>query len=320
MPKVSVIVPIYGVEKYISRCAISLMEQTLDDMEFIFVNDCTKDNSIEVLEQTLLSYPSRKNQIRIINKQNNEGVSFARKTGLENASGEYIGFCDSDDWVDKTMYEKLYKKANEKNYDYVKCSHTVSDGVGDLSISHVRIPETNDKKEVIAQLLRCRGANSIWDTITKRSIYSKSTFVFTKDAMLEDFFLASQIIDNSSSFGVVDEPLYYYFQNPESICNVPSDDAFVKRGKQAKDNIDWILNYFHSNYGDMFKKDEVVLKNVPRRIIIPIMKDSSYYSLWKSLFPGNSFKYLCSPFVSRTLKLQYFLVEVHLYPLYKKFW
>ena len=319
MPKVSVIVPIYGVEKYISRCAISLMEQSLEDMEFIFVNDCTKDKSIDVLEHTLLSYPSRRSQVRIISKQINEGVSYARKTGLENACGEYIGFCDSDDWVAKTMYEKLYEKAIRYDLDYVKCGHIVSDGINDLSYSPVRIPETTDRKEVIAQLLRCRGGDSIWDTITKRDIYNKSTFEFTKNAMLEDFFLAAQIIENSSSFGVVNESLYYYFKNPESICNVPSEDAFIKRGKQSKDNIEWILNYFHSKYGDSFKKDEVVLKNIPRRIIIPIMKDPSYYSLWSSFYPGNSWKYLCSPYVSPTLKIQYLLVVLHLYPLYKRF-
>jgi len=294
------------------------MEQTLDDMEFIFVNDCTRDHSMEVLDEILASYSSRRHQVKVINKPKNEGISFARKTGLEQAIGQYVGFCDSDDWTDRTMYEKLYNKAVSTNLDYVKCGHVVSDGDRTLFVDSVRIADTTEKKDVIADLLRCRGVNSIWDTITRKEILDQAQLTFTENPMLEDFFLASQIIENCTSFGVVREPLYYYFQNPESICNVPSEGAFIKRGVQAKKNIDWILNYYHKIYGNRFVNDEVVLKNVPRRIIIPIMKNSSNYSLWNSFFPGNSWKYICSPYVSWILKLQYLLVVLHLYPIYKR--
>ena len=99
MPKVSVIVPVYGVEKYIERCARSLFEQTLDDMEFIFVDDCTKDESIEVLKRVIDLYPVRKDQVKIIHHAVNKGLSRARETGVNAATGDYIGHCDSDDWV-----------------------------------------------------------------------------------------------------------------------------------------------------------------------------------------------------------------------------
>lgn len=83
MPKVSVIIPVYGVEKYIERCARSLFEQTLDDIEFIFVNDCTLDNSINVLETTLEEYPKRKSQVQIINFEQNQGAAKAREIGMK---------------------------------------------------------------------------------------------------------------------------------------------------------------------------------------------------------------------------------------------
>ncbi len=97
MLKVSVIIPVYGVEKYIERCTRSLFEQTLDDMEFIFVNDCTKDNSIAIIERIAEEYPLRKSQIHILNHQVNKGLPIARQTGLRVATGEYIAHCDSDD-------------------------------------------------------------------------------------------------------------------------------------------------------------------------------------------------------------------------------
>ena len=128
MPKVSVIVPIYGVEKYIGRCAVSLFEQTLDDLEFIFVNDCTLDKSIEILKTTLENYPQRKVQTKILTMSKNSGLPAVRKYGVQHATGEYIIHCDSDDWIDINAYEMLYEKASSGNYDIVFCNLCLSDG------------------------------------------------------------------------------------------------------------------------------------------------------------------------------------------------
>lgn len=318
MPKISVVIPVYGVEAYIERCARSLFEQTLDDMEFVFVNDCTPDNSIDVLVSTLNLYPQRKGQVIIINKEKNEGASYARKTGIEHATGEYIGFCDSDDWVDISMYKRLYEYAIKGGFEYVKCSHYVSDGIKTLSVNNVKFSSSPNKEEVLRKLICCRGADSVWDSITQRGVFQSNKFVFTQNPMLEDFVLSAQILEYSSSYGVVREPLYYYFQNPDSVCNTPSQESYIKRGKQASENIEWILGFIHSRYGNTFAKEEVILKNVPRRLIIPIMKESSNYPIWNSFFPGNTIPYLCSSFVTRKLKFQYLLVVLHLYPLFKR--
>ena len=120
MIKVSVCIPVYGVEKYIERCARSLFEQTImDGIEFIFVNDCTKDKSIEILEQVVEKYPQRKNHVKIINRQRNGGLVAARNTALEHAAGDYIIHCDSDDWVDRDLYEKMYEQAVVSGADLV---------------------------------------------------------------------------------------------------------------------------------------------------------------------------------------------------------
>ena len=122
--KVSVCIPVYGVEKYIERCARSLFEQTMrDGIEFIFVNDCTPDKSIEILEKVLAEYPHRKKQTQIINHEKNSGLVAARKTGLAHATGEYIIHCDSDDWVELNMYEKMYHAAKAADADMVYCDY-----------------------------------------------------------------------------------------------------------------------------------------------------------------------------------------------------
>lgn len=117
MPKVSVIIPVYGVEKYIERCACSLFEQTLKDIEFVFVNDCTPDHSIEVLQSVVARYPQR--DVKIVHHEKNKGLAGARKTGFQHASGEFLACCDSDDWMDLDAYESLLKVAEEQNADIV---------------------------------------------------------------------------------------------------------------------------------------------------------------------------------------------------------
>ena len=116
--KVSVIVPIYNVEKYLRKCLDSLVNQTLKDIEIICINDGTKDNSVDIVNEYLQKYPN----VILIN-QENQGLGMARNNAMKHAKGDYIAFVDSDDWVDLNMYEVLYNKAIETNADIVECDY-----------------------------------------------------------------------------------------------------------------------------------------------------------------------------------------------------
>lgn len=316
MPKVSVIIPIYGVEEYIERCARSLFEQTLDDMEFVFVDDCTKDNSITILENVIKDYSNRQKQIKIIHHDVNKGLSHARETGVKSATGEYIGHCDSDDWVSAQMYESMYNKAVDNNLDFVKCGHYVSNG-HDYTAVEVFGGEEISSEDAIRYLLLWRGWNSIWDTLVKRSIYLENRIEFTDFPMLEDFFVTSQVLMNTKSIEIVNEPLYYYYVNPYSISNNPEISAIVKRGVQAEKNIYYITDILNRKYGDKFKEEELILKTVPRRILVPIMRNYSNYKYWNQLKAPKLFRLMNSKMWHRSLKLQYFLINVRLYPIFK---
>ncbi len=115
--KVSIIVPVYNVEKYLKRCLDSLISQTLKDIEIICVNDGSKDNSDKILEE----YARKDSRIIIIN-QENQGISVARNNGMDIAKGKYVGFVDSDDWVDSDFFEKLYNAAEKNNAQMAVCS------------------------------------------------------------------------------------------------------------------------------------------------------------------------------------------------------
>ena len=130
--KVSIIVPVYNVEKYLRQCVDSIVNQSLKEIEIICINDGSTDNSLQILE----GYAQRDKRIKIINKRN-EGLSTARNTGMEYATGEYIGFVDSDDFINEKMYENLYKNAKSNKSDIVMCPAYVFDNNN---------PELNPKK------------------------------------------------------------------------------------------------------------------------------------------------------------------------------
>lgn len=121
MIKVSVIVPIYQVAAYIERCARSLLEQTLENVELIFVDDCSPDESMQILQTVLAEYPERRVKVRVVRHVGNQGLPAARNTGLALAEGKYIFHFDSDDWAENTLLERLYDAAEEADADFVWC-------------------------------------------------------------------------------------------------------------------------------------------------------------------------------------------------------
>ena len=122
--KVSVLVPIYGVEKYIGQCAKTLFAQTYADIEYVFVDDCTPDRSIEVLQQILAEYPQRKNQVRIIRHEHNRGLGAARKTAFDATTGDFVLNVDSDDHLPLDAVEKLVACQQQTGADIVSGSYS----------------------------------------------------------------------------------------------------------------------------------------------------------------------------------------------------
>lgn len=231
MPKVSVIIPIYGVEKYIERCARSLFEQTLDDIEYIFINDCTKDYSIEILQSIMEEYPHRKKQIQIKDMPYNSGLAAVRKYGISLAKGEYIIHCDSDDWVEKEMYETMYKKAIENNADTVCC------GVFIEYDSHTTIANYNEKYnehqlmyDVIAPINMLYFA--MWNRLVSKKIYQRYNIIpFTNINMWEDVGTITRIRFHSSCNIIINKALYHY--NRTNILS-------ITHNKQLKNSLEKI--------------------------------------------------------------------------------
>lgn len=129
-PRVSVIIPVYNVEAYSERCARALFEQTLDDIELIFVDDCSPDHSVDVIRNVLEDYPHRREQTMILRHSTNKGVAAARTTGMKAMTGEYMAHCDPDDMPTAEMYARMYAAARDNDADIVSCMYEENPGDG----------------------------------------------------------------------------------------------------------------------------------------------------------------------------------------------
>lgn len=314
-PKVSVIVPIYGVEAYIERCAVSLFEQTLDDIEYIFVNDCTPDNSMAILAEVLSRYPQRREQVRIINQPKNLGAAKAREDGIKAARGEYIIHCDSDDWVEKNMYQLLYEKAIADNSDMVICDWYESDGKN----SNIRCPKLNLDADLLSGIINISIGGSLWNKLVARNIYS--TLVFYPTAhMMEDFAYLVQLVHKCKNIGYLELPLYYYFIRPDSICHEEGESALVKRWSQAVANTEIACKYaIKEGFYKEYEKDFLTLKFNIRGFLMPLMKQNNrYWKEWIYCFPELNWKFLGLKSKPLSIKVIFLITMMGLYPLFSK--
>lgn len=207
---ISVIIPVYNVEQYIERCATSLFKQTLQSIQYIFVNDCSKDRSIEILETIIDRYPQRHSDIKIINHNQNQGLASARNTGRSIAEGEYIIDCDSDDWVDTNAYEILYKKAKQTNADITICGFYYE---YENKVIQSIPKKYKTKEEILKDSLNGKLHNSCCNKLVKQELYTNNNIKCIDGInMLEDTFVMTRLIYHARTIEVLPNCLYHYFQ------------------------------------------------------------------------------------------------------------
>ena len=245
--KVSVIVPVYKVERCIERCVRPLMEQTMKDgIEFIFINDCTPDNSMMILQNVIREYPERQDQVVIINNEKNLGVFNTRKKGIEIARGEYIGWCDSDDWCEKDMFEKMFNLAFERALDIVVCNYKL---VSDSNICTISLVPSRTPQEAILNSYHKRTFRGhLVIHLVRREFYLQCRNDVVSTNFGEDLFLLYHVYYYSASVGYVNTPLYYYWiDNKKSLTH--SIDWSKSAWLVQQDNLERIERLYYQNGG-----------------------------------------------------------------------
>lgn len=231
--KVSVIVPVYNVEKYIKKCLNSLVNQTLDEVEIVVVNDGSPDNSQKIIDEYTKKYKNIKSYVK-----ENGGLSDARNYGIKRATGKYISFVDSDDYIRKDMLEKMYNYAIQKNFDVVVCDsiNVYSDGTEILIKSNNNYSDDDVKNYIISPPMACTR-------LFKKSIFDK--IEFKKNIYYEDLEMTPKVINLTKKIGFVSDGLYYYVQRDGSIMkqNV-FNDKLLNIFDVLKSNKDLLENEF----------------------------------------------------------------------------
>lgn len=216
--RISLIVPIYGVEKYIAKFAESALDQTYQDLQFIFVNDGTKDRSMEILRELIANrYAHLQSRIVIVDKENG-GLPSARKAGLDVAEGEYVLFADSDDWMETDAVEKVMAKADETDADIVYFD-LIKEYGNRTSYKRERDYTGETKDDFIVNMFNYKSFGYTVTKCFKRRLYTENVIYFPKLGMHEDIYLMSQIIFYAKSLVHIPEALYHYRKdNPDSFC------------------------------------------------------------------------------------------------------
>lgn len=309
---ISVIVPVYNVEKYLKKCVDSIVNQTYKNLEIILVDDGATDNSGKICDELV----ELDNRIKVYHKKNG-GLSDARNYGVERATGDYIGFVDSDDYIDAEMYEKLYEAIKKENVDVAECNLKIVYPEKTDLFTDQKYYQICNKQEYLEEYLKIEKIfGSACVRLTKVDIAKKLKFPVGK--LYEDTYYAYDLIGIVDKYVIVDNPYYNYLMRENSITN-------AKFNPRIFDLIE-IVEKFHTN----------VYKNYPSlKEAADCRKMYAYFSVLNSIlleedFKNNSFykqiidyfkeeytKLLRNKYITRNRKLSVLLIKFSI-NLYRK--
>ena len=317
MPKVSVVVPVYKVETFIERCARSLFEQTLDDIEYLFIDDASPDRSVEILLRILEEYPHRKEQVKIHHMDRNSGQAIVRQWGIQNSSGEYIIHCDSDDWVEKDAYENLYLYAISNKCDIVLHDYFVSDEV-ERKVVKLYYSDV-EKNNFISAIISGEKKGALWMALVNRKIYLEREILFPVGDMTEDSTLLIQMLWLADNIGYLSKPYYSYYCNVNSITNSLSVASCEKKFKDSCNNTILIEKFLNEHCCTLFKEDILIRKLSNINLLLPAIYKLPYYLKWRYTYPNIFSQILRSKRLSWAVKGKIILAYCGFYPVYHFF-
>ena len=206
-PKVSIIVALYNKQKDIKKCLQSLLKQTLEDIEIIVVNDCSTDNSLEVVRKI------KDKRIKVINNRKNKGIGKTRNIGIAHAKGEYIGFVDADDYVEKKMYEAYYNFVTKNNLDLLTSDYykIINSKKNYFKVDNFEFTNINCNKNII-NLINYGPCNKLF----KKDLIINNNIMFSETTKFEDVIFVAKAISKAKKVGYLNEAYYNYVIHDKS--------------------------------------------------------------------------------------------------------
>ena len=309
---ISVIVPLYNSVPYIKKCVEHLCKQTIGNkLELVFVDDGSSDDSVDKVKYYLNEFHFR-GSFKVMVHHENKGAAVARIDGIMAATGEYVIFCDSDDWMESDMCEKMLELAYKNGSDLVICDY-----VNDYSDK----PSNKSSKCYISpylhHLLLCRVTGSLCNKLVKRDIFFTPGFVFPQHSFCEDYVYSIQYAILCDTISYLPEAMYHYCHRKGSIVMADNEESINRRIYENLENYNnVILILKQSGLFSEFQNEIIALKLIIKNSILLYLPRKGYYAKWKKTFPELTFEILRCKEVSFRSKIKYFLTLSGVFPLY----
>lgn len=280
MSKVSIIVPVYRVEKYIEKCVRSIFEQSYPNLEIIIVDDCTPDKSVQIIKDVLQEYPLRKSQVSILSQSKNKGVASARKRALDSITGDYCIQFDSDDYVEPRMIEEMLELANKNNADIVVCDINL---IYNNITTHIHVNPNLDSEECMKQILRGELHSSLCNKLIRVGLYRDNQIQFVEGLnMREDLSVMFRLLFFARKIAYVAKPFYSYVLREGSLS---SDTMNEMQQKNAEDLIEQMDEFcIREKINDKDLLDAFV--QFKAKIYVSIILFGNIYRIKRYLFKG----------------------------------
>lgn len=276
--KVSVIIPIYKVEKFIERCVRSLMEQTIDNVEYIFVDDASPDDSTQILQKVLADYPDRRDDVRILTHAENNGLPAARNTGLAVAKGDYIFHCDSDDFVEHDMLEQLYNNATENNADIVWCDWFLT---FENSERYMRQPSYKTSFDALKAMLGGAMKYNVWNKLIRRSLYVENKIEFPAGYGMGEDMTIMLLFAYAKNISYLPHAFYHYVKLN---TNAFSQTYSKRHLQELQHNVTTITDKLETIFGNTLEQEISFLK-LEAKFPFLLSDDSEKRKLWQEWYP-----------------------------------
>ncbi len=318
MEKISVIVPIYNAEKYLSKCLDSIIKQTYSCLEIILIDDGSTDSSYKIME----NYKKKDNRI-ILFREENSGVSSARNLGIKKMTGEYITFVDSDDWIDADYLEKMYKIIKETKSDFVKTGYTVNHNYEEGKTNYFfddSIKEI-EKEKIVDYFLTNSYLNSSCMQLISKKILDRNEILFNENFIYgEDMLFTFQVMQHANKRIWLKNAGYHCYSNSDSITRQINSEVCINKCNDSY----YTYQNFYSYTDDRNLVSSVIYSKINSNLFTYIKCSNCNYHDFLSMINDISFenfKNLDLYFNSRYMKnpIKYFLVNLLKKKKYKKY-
>lgn len=309
MAKVSIIIPVYGVERYIEKCVRSLFEQTLTDIELVFVDDCSTDGSMDILRTLTGEYKDRleaeQKTVHIERMPQNSGQADVRQYAITLCTGDYIIHCDSDDWVEPDMYRSMYEAAIRENADMVVCDAYEHEREKVIHSAGCRTTIIND---FLSDCLTQRSLRTLWNKLIRREI-CQSVPTLPLANMGEDMVLISLYMLRMKKMTYVAEAYYHYIKTHPSITFTYTKEAVIVKYKQQYKNVKILAESMtKANQYFLYEKvlESLYFRTAER--LVPCIKDKEVRTLWNRHFQNKRTSYFTNKLIPLKKKIQHGMI------------